>query len=308
MTMFDRLTGLAQRALNKTPAPAKTTGSAPRDWKSTLRGAVGPITGAAPTPPAPVSGPATPVPPPGPEHPLTPPAGAPAGTAPSNTVGLTPPPANDHAPERAAVARYEYLLHAAEPAQLERIHAAAFRRLTPAERNQIQARLRTELPLAEQPRTSQPADLARTATRAEAARPGVLARILARTPRTGNATTGQKAGAAAAGAAGGLLVVVATGAIGSALATPLLAEALTAGVDFDALAGAVDLSALATGLEDITATATDIAGGASDLAGGASDLAAGATDNFAGWGENISGFGEQLSNIDIPGWGNLFGR
>ncbi len=48
MTMFDRLTGLAQRALNKTPAPAKTTGSAPRDWKSTLRGAVGPITGAAP--------------------------------------------------------------------------------------------------------------------------------------------------------------------------------------------------------------------------------------------------------------------
>ncbi|WP_206477550.1 cation-transporting ATPase [Microbacterium sp. KRD172] len=236
MTLFDRLTGLAQRALNKTPAPAQTPGSEPRDWKSTLRGAVGAITGAAPTPPAPGSAPATPVPPAGPGHPLSPPAGAPAGTAPSKTVGLTSPPANDHASERAAVARYEYLLHTAEPAQLERIHADAFSRLTPAERNQIQARLRTELPLAEQPRTSQPADLARTATRAEAARPGALAGILARTPRTGNATTGQRAGVAAAGAAGGLLVVVAAGAIGSTIAAPLLAEALTAGVDFDALA------------------------------------------------------------------------
>lgn len=66
MTMFDRLTGLAQRALNKTPAPAQTPASEPRDWKSTLRGAVGAITGAAPTPPAPGSAPATPVPPAGP--------------------------------------------------------------------------------------------------------------------------------------------------------------------------------------------------------------------------------------------------
>lgn len=42
MSMFDRLTGLASQALNKTPAES---GEKPRDWKSTLRGAVDALPG-----------------------------------------------------------------------------------------------------------------------------------------------------------------------------------------------------------------------------------------------------------------------
>ena len=127
----------------------------------------------------------------------------------SLATGGTDPPSEDDPAASAAVARYDYLLRTAEPAQLARIHVEAFARLTPEQRDQLHTRLRTELPPEEQPRTSQPADLARTATRAEAARPGVLAGILARTPLPGAAMTGQGLGAAAAGAGGGLLIAVA---------------------------------------------------------------------------------------------------
>ena len=73
MSMFDRLTALAHRALNKTPPPAHTPDSEPRDWKSTLRSAVDGITGSAAAAPAPDSAPATPAPPPLAGNPLAPP-------------------------------------------------------------------------------------------------------------------------------------------------------------------------------------------------------------------------------------------
>ena len=146
MNLFDRLSGLAYKALNnKTAAPAKTAGGQTPDWTSTLRGTVEGLTRPSAAPPA----------------------------AASRPVGPTRPSEDDPAAS-AAVARYDYLLRTAEPAQLERIHAEAFARLTPEQRDQLHTRLRTELPPEEHPRTSQPADLARTATRAEAARPGVL--------------------------------------------------------------------------------------------------------------------------------------
>lgn len=284
MKLFDLLTSLASQARNKTPSPAPTPGSEPRDWRSTLRGTVDALIGKTAAEPA--------------QPPFTPPAAT--QSAPSGSVGLTPSPPDHQAADRAAVARYEYLLRTAEPVQLERIHADAFARLTPAERDQLHARLRTELPLGEQPRTSQPADLARTATRAEAAQPGFLAGILARIPRPGAATTGQRVGVAAASAGGGLLIAVAGGAAVSAIAAPLLAEAVNVGIDFDALAGLVSVEGFTSGLEDLTP-------GATDLADGVSGVAAGASEQVGGLGEDITGFGEQLSNLEIPGWGRLFG-
>lgn len=208
--------------------------------------------------------------------------------------------------DRAAVARYDYLLQTADPQQVEQVHREAFERLTPAQRALVEERMQQELPQGERPRSSSPDDLARAAARTEAREPGLLKGLLARVGTRGDARgagasgggassgLGRGAvvgGAAAAGlAAGGLLTVVAGGAVLSSVAGPLLEQAVGAGVDFDSIAGAVDLEGIASGL--------DITGGVDELANGA--------------GEAVSGFGEQIkdlgSGFGIPGLDDLLGR
>ena len=203
--------------------------------------------------------------------------------------------------DRAAVARYDYLLQTADPHQVEQVHREAFERLTPAQRSLVEARMQEELPQGERPRSSSPDDLARAAARTEAREPGLLKGLLARVGTRGDARGGSSSGglgrgaavggAAAAGlAAGGLLTVVAGGAVLSSVAGPLLEQAVGAGVDFDAIAGGVDLEGIASGL--------DITGGVDELANGA--------------GEAVSGFGEQIkdlgSGFGIPGLDDLLGR
>ncbi|MCY7290303.1 MAG: hypothetical protein LH624_19175, partial [Cryobacterium sp.] len=194
--------------------------------------------------------------------------------------------------DRAAMARYDYLLQTAEPHQIEQVHREAFERLTPAQRDQIQQRMRAELPAHEGPRTSGADDLARAATRTEASRPGFLRGLLARAggqeSRSGGGIgRGALLGGAAAGAglaAGGVLAAVAGGAVVSSVAGPLLEQAANFGVDFDALASGIDLEGLTGGVDEFAASA----------------------------GESVSGLGEQVnefgSDFNLPGLDDFLGR
>src|SRR3954453_20823976 len=73
-----------------------------------------------------------------------------------------------------AIARYKYLLRTAAPEDIERVHTEAFAKLSPEQRQMVLQRLNEDLPEGERPRSDEPADLARSATRAEMSRPGYL--------------------------------------------------------------------------------------------------------------------------------------
>ena len=199
--------------------------------------------------------------------------------------------------DAAAIARYDYLLETAHPGQLEQVHRDAFARLTPAQREQVGAQLRAELPAGEQPASTSAADLARSATRGEAQNPGFLRKLFAKPAGgKGGMLAGAGIGAVAGvgiGAAGGLLAAVAGGAVLSSVAAPLLEQAAGLGVDFESLAGG-----LTGGLEGLSG----------DLAGGLDGIASGAGEQVTGLGEQLSELG---SNFEIPGLGDLgkfFGR
>lgn len=80
------------------------------------------------------------------------------------------------AEDERAIARYRYLLRTAPPEKVEEAHAEAFSRLSPQQRQQVLAQLSTDLPEAERPRSDDPQDLARAATRAEVQQPGFMQR------------------------------------------------------------------------------------------------------------------------------------
>ncbi|MFJ2368772.1 cation-transporting ATPase [Microbacterium sp. NPDC087665] len=213
-------------------------------------------------------------------------------TAPRNEYA--PPPASASAPpasdaDRAAIARYDYLLQTAEPHQIEQIHRDAFARLTPQQRVQVQERMRVDLEPHEQPASASPEHLARAAGRAEAARPGRVRTLLSR-------VRGRGAAGAVGGAAVGVLGAVAGGAVLSTVGAPLLEQASNLGVDFTALAEGVDLEALAGGF--------DVEG----LAGAADGLVGSAGEAVSGLGDTASAWGERLGDLGLPGIRDLFGR
>ncbi|WP_149084778.1 MULTISPECIES: cation-transporting ATPase [Microbacterium] len=293
MSKLSRLIRLATDALD---AKGSTAGSSSAgasrssaDWSGMLRGAVDAVRGTDPQSPRSA---ASPTPPPG----AVPPA---AAARPSAPGGYAPPPApgagavpQAEAADRAAIARYDYLLQTADPHRIEQIHREAFARLTPQQRELVEARMRAELPVGERPRSSTPEDLARAAGRAEAMQPGRLRGLLSRARGAGAGG----AAVAAGGAAVGLLGVVAGGAVMSAVAGPLLEQAAGLGVDFGALAEGVNLEALAAGV-DVDA-----------LAGGAGEALGSAGEAVSGLGESATGWGERLGDLGIPGIGDIFGR
>jgi hypothetical protein len=268
VNMFSKLTGLAQKAIDKSGSSSQGTSNGQTDWRSVVRNAADALTGDGRTA--------------GSDLRDSPPA-QPARRRPSGAV-------NDA--DRAAIARYDYLLQTADPQQVEVVHREAFGRLTPAQRDQIQQRMRAELPEHERPRTAGADDLARAAARTEAGRPGMLRGLLARAEGSASRANsgvggGALLGGAAAGAglaAGGVLAAVAGGAIVSSVAGPLLEQAANIGVDFDALAGGIDLEG---------------------LTGGVDELAASAGDTVSGLGDQVSEFG---SGFTLPGLDDLFGR
>jgi hypothetical protein len=128
---------------------------------------------------------------------------------PRGTSGAVPSPART---EDQAVARYRYLLRTASPEQLEQIHAEAFARLTPDQREQLLRELGSSLPAGEQVRSDSPQDLARAATRGEMRQPGYLQSTLSR---------GSFAGGMGGTIMGSMLGTVAGFVIGSAIADAL---------------------------------------------------------------------------------------
>lgn len=288
MSKLNRLIGMASKALGDKNGSG-SAGASGSDWRSVVRSAADALTGDARDAGRPGAG-----------------AGAGAGTSAPvrGSVGLAPPAAGARAAagggltdaDRAAIARYDYLVKTADPTRLEQIHRDAFAQLTPAQRAEVEQRLSSDLPPHERPRSAEPEHLARAATRAEMMRPGSLRGVLARVRGIGGGAGGGARSGALAGvgagvgvaAAGGLLAAVAGGAVVSAVAAPLLEQAARL-VDFDAIASGIDPETLVSGFD------------AEALTGGLGEQVSGAADQ-------VSGFGEQLSNFELPNLGDLFGR
>lgn len=77
-----------------------------------------------------------------------------------------------------ALERYRYLLRTAPPETIEQVHAEAFGRLTESQRAQVYEELTQGSGTGERPLSSEPATLARAATRREMRDPGSLERTL----------------------------------------------------------------------------------------------------------------------------------
>src|SRR6187399_2309886 len=77
-----------------------------------------------------------------------------------------------------AVERYRYLLRTAPPETIEQVHAEAFSRLTESQRAQVYEELSKGAGTGERPLSSEPATLARAATRKEMRDPGSLEKSL----------------------------------------------------------------------------------------------------------------------------------
>jgi hypothetical protein len=206
--------------------------------------------------------------------------------------------------DRIALGKYDYLLRTAEPEQLEQVHRDAFERLTPAQRELVLARLTEELPAHERPRSDSAADLARSATRGQTSRPGLMQRVLgghgtsSRGSRNGAAmfAGGTTAGAGVA-AIGGVAMAVASGAALSAVAGPLLSGAMADGIDFAGLTEGFGLE----GLPDLGGLSEGVDG----IAQGGEEYLTGIGDQVGGIGDQIGGLGE---GFQIPGLGDFFDR
>lgn len=297
MSTFSRLFDIASKALGSASGPS-AQGSAPSgagatrpgaaggtDWRGLVSKVAEAVTGDGRAGQSGTSAPGG-LPAPSPAY-TPPPAPASAGRPtlappPAGATGARPVAGTDA--DRRAIARYDYLLQTADPHQVEQIHRDAFARLTPGQREQVEARMRSELPPALRPASASASDLARAAGRAEASQPGRMRGLLARVG------TGAAVGAGAA-AGVGLLGLVAGGAVVSTVAGPLLAEAAGLGIDLDALAGGVDVEGIA-----------------GSMGGFAEDQVAGLGEQVSGVGEQISGFGEQFGGFELPGLGDIFGR
>jgi hypothetical protein len=81
--------------------------------------------------------------------------------------------------DQRAIERYRYLLRTAPPETIEEVHREAFARLTDEQRAIIYEELSKGAGTGERPLSSEPATLARAATRAELRRPGTLESSLA---------------------------------------------------------------------------------------------------------------------------------
>ena len=132
-----------------------------------------------------------------------------------------------HAPndDELAVDRYRYLLRTAPPETIEQVHAEAFGRLNESQRALVYEELSKGAGTGERPLSSEPATLARAATRKEMRDPGSLERTLS------GPSFGSMVGST-------LLGTVAGYVIGSALVSAFLPWDAGYGADANADAGA----------------------------------------------------------------------
>jgi hypothetical protein len=148
-----------------------------------------------------------------------------------------------------AIERYRYLIRTAPPETIEQVHAEAFARLTDGQRALIYEELSRGAGTGERPLSSEPATLARAATRAELRRPGALERSLS------GSTAGVTPGAPGFGSmlASSMLGTVAGYVVGSALVSAFLPW--DAGYDAAASdTGSADAGTDAAGASDFGST------------------------------------------------------
>lgn len=144
--------------------------------------------------------------------------------------------------DQRAVERYRYLIRTAPPETIERVHAEAFAKLTDDQRAAIYEELSRGAGTGERPMSSEPATLARSATRLEMRRPGSFERILQ--PSSASGSDDQAHGPGVASMVGSsLLGSVAGYVIGSALVSAFLPWGAddSLATDGDPVAGDADL-------------------------------------------------------------------
>ncbi len=167
---------------------------------------------------------------------------------------LAPAPRTE---DERAIERYRYLIRTAPPETIEQVHAEAFSRLTDGQRALVYEELSRGAGTGERPLSSEPATLARAATRAEMRQPGSLERALS------GSSAGVTPGGPGFGSilASSMLGTVAGYVVGSALVSAFLPwdgyDAAASG------AGADDASAADAGGADF---------GSADLGGADFDL------------------------------------
>lgn len=140
------------------------------------------------------------------------------GAAPASAQPVTPAAQPTRSDDARALERYRYLIRTAPPETIEQVHAEAFARLSDGQRALIYEELSQGAATGERPLSSEPATLARAATRAELRQPGSLERSLS------GSTAGITPGGPGFGSmlASSLLGTVAGYVIGSALVSAFL--------------------------------------------------------------------------------------
>ncbi|GAA2025159.1 hypothetical protein GCM10009819_05180 [Agromyces tropicus] len=173
------------------------------------------------------------------------------------------PQARPMSEDELAIERYRYLLRTAPPESIEAVHAEAFAKLTPEQRQLVFRSLSEQAPAGERLVSDEPGALARAATRQELRHPGSMERAFAGAPgAAGAAPTGPSFGSMMGSS---MLGTIAGVVIGSAIA-----QAFLPGPDaFGTADGGVD-GADATGADAGSADASsgDWGGFGGDLGGG----------------------------------------
>ncbi|TPW70069.1 hypothetical protein [Schumannella sp. 10F1B-5-1] len=114
-------------------------------------------------------------------------------SAPRRTDTAPRPQHDARSQDEIAIERYRYLLRTAPPETIEQVHREAFAKLTDEQRAMIYEELSRGAGTGERPLSSEPATLARAATRAEFRQPGSMERVM----------SGSAFGASSAANAGG---------------------------------------------------------------------------------------------------------
>ncbi|WP_413602486.1 hypothetical protein [Curtobacterium sp. Curtsp57] len=193
--------------------------------------------------------------------------------------------------DQQAVERYRYLLRTAPPERIEEVHAEAFERLTPEQRQMVYDEFTRTAPAGDAPRGNDPRSLAQSATRSEIRQPGFMERSLGGMGGGAGGAFGQRQGPSFGSMLGAsILGTVAGYVIGSTLMSAFLPD--PSGFD-----GGTDASGDAGdgGSGDTGGDSGD--GGASD--GGGFDNASWDSGSDFGGGGGFDDFGGDFGGFDV---------
>ncbi|MCD5346926.1 hypothetical protein [Agromyces sp. S2-1-8] len=183
--------------------------------------------------------------------------------APEPQRPVPPAPGRGLTPDELAIERYRYLLRTAPPEAIEQVHAEAFAKLTPEQRQQVYRALADQAPAGERLVSDDPSALARAATRQELRAPGSMERAFSNAGAQGGPQGAGRPGPSFGQMFGGsLLGSIAGVVVGTAIADAILPDPAS----FDA--GGADAGADAGSVEAGGDTGGDFGGFGGDFGGG----------------------------------------